>query len=107
MSARSAITSEPRGCPTPGACSCIAQWQPIETAPKGVNFLAYWPAFKLDGAGLLTTDRAGSGFIGVTSCAANGSIDESEALNATGDWMGDDWEYGDATHWMPLPGEPS
>jgi hypothetical protein len=86
----------------------MGEWQPIETAPDEKMVLVYWPAFKLDDDGNLTDEPHeddGSGLIGVS--AKIGSIfHEPEALNAVGDYFGDEWEYGDPTHWMPLPDPP-
>jgi hypothetical protein len=35
------------------------------------------------------------------------NVSEPTALNAVRDDLGDDWEYGLATHWMPLPMPPN
>lgn len=81
-------------------------WKTIETAPKKGYILVAWPAFKLDIDGNLTSRPAGKPFIGVARVCEDGSWDEPEAMNAVGDYYGDDFEYGDPTHWMPLPAPP-
>jgi len=81
------------------------QWQDISTAPENGEFLTFWPGFKLGADGNLTRIRKGKPFIGVAQ-RTHGVWDEPEALNAIGDYFGDDWEYGEPTHWMPLPTPP-
>ncbi len=84
----------------------MTKWRDISTAPQNGEFLAVWPALKLDDEGNITDKAAGHPpFIGV-AYATNGAIDGPDALNATGDYFGDDWEYGQATHWLPLPKPP-
>lgn len=85
----------------------MQEWQPIETAPNdGTEVLAYWPAVELDEEGELTDRKTGQGFIGVAAQTGGGWY-EPEALNAAGDFFGDDWSYApEPTHWMPLPKPP-
>jgi hypothetical protein len=81
------------------------EWQDISTAPENGEFLVYWPSFKLDANGNLTRRRKGKGFCGVAR-RENGVWDAPDVLNCCGDYYGDDWEYGEPMHWMPLPPAP-
>jgi len=91
-----------------GSTAPVAEtWKPIETAPQNGEFLALWPALKLDDDGNITDKPAKHApFIGVTY-STNGVIEDPDALNATGEHFGDDWEFGPATHWMPIPDAPA
>jgi len=83
------VTSEPPGCPTPGACSCTraAGWQPIGTAPKdGVVFCFWEPSAPM---GELDRHR----LFGMARCTG-------------GTWWhhpdDDDDGYCTPTYWMPV-----
>jgi len=85
----------------------FGEWRLIDTVPKNGEFLAIWPALKLDDDGNITDQPAGhQPFIGV-AYSTNGAIEGPDALNATGNYYGDEWEYGQLTHWMPLPQLPA
>ncbi|HET9819605.1 MAG TPA: hypothetical protein VFP92_10610 [Rhodanobacteraceae bacterium] len=85
----------------------MSEWQPIETAPKHGAFLAYWPAYWLTHDGNLSDDPTGDGYIGAAEMDGISNVSEPTALNAVRDDLGDEWEYGLATHWMPLPMPPN
>jgi len=80
-------------------------WQPIETAPGMTDVLVWWPLVQLDDDGDPTDEVTGGGAF-VSELQGNYWI-EPDALNATGDHMGDDETYADGpSHWMPLPAAP-
>lgn len=83
------------------------EWLPIETVPDDGEFLVYWPGYKLDENGDLTTIPTGNGLIGAAERLQGQWNGEPEALNAVGGYFGDDWEYGEPTHWMRLPEPPA
>lgn len=83
-------------------------WQLIDTAPRNIlRALLYWPAFKLDENGELTTELAGEGLVSLSYRTVNGGWEELDpTLEATGEFFGDNWEYGEPTHWHPMPDPP-
>lgn len=84
------------------------QWpdpQPIDSAPKKGDFLAFFPICELDDEGALS-ERIVGGHWFTTCKESNGAIAEPDCLNAIGGWAGDNEEYGDPTHWVPLPTAP-
>jgi hypothetical protein len=85
---------EPRGCPTPGACSCIpAQWRPIETAPRDGTVIDLWRVFHPSG----TDER----FCNCHWCEGEWRMRGGIAI----EW---DWDNESCvvTHWMPQPEPP-
>lgn len=86
------------------------RWQPIETCPANVlEALLFYPALKLSVSGNLTRRLAGPGLIARSSRASADSAwqEMDAALEATGSYFDDDWEYGEPTHWMSMPIGPS
>lgn len=85
-------------------------WQPIATAPTGekaVDVLVYWPALEIDEDGELTgkiADRPGH--IGV-SINRQGGWEPDNVVEANGSFFDDDFEFGEPSHWMPLPLAPA
>jgi hypothetical protein len=95
------------------AAQCVANyhrthgWQPIETAPRGVEVLLFEPAsdrYKSLGLSHKRSDHGGGIFTGIT--------DEHGFWSYS--FMGDkderDTYFGDSvnpTHWMPLPEPPT
>lgn len=82
------------------------EWQPIETAPKdGTRVLVSWPLRALDEDGFATGKLAGRETF--VSYISGGYWVDPEALNAVGEWFGDDDGFTDAPDlWMPLPPPP-
>lgn len=76
-------------------------WQPIETAPEGVNILLYWTEGELGVGGM----ECAMIFRGDPHSKSGLSFWTHGGPNA-----GSDWEPrgGEApTHWMPLPAPPN
>jgi len=72
-------------------------WQPIDTAPKGMNaVLLYWPYWTKEP------------IIGERDyrCADDGQITWFDSWH-TERWLGDDATDPGPTHWMPLPAPPA
>lgn len=70
----------------------FGEWQPIETAPKKDEFLAYDPV-----SGLMDVCYYESSFKRVSSCQSDGEYGPHY----------EDFNADRATHWMPLPPPPS
>lgn len=81
-------------------------WQPIASAPTTQEVLVYWPAMAIDDDGELTGEIADRpGHIGVSSNNLGGWEPDS-VVEANGSFFDDDFEFGEPTHWMPLPAAP-
>lgn len=88
--------SERKKWPAPSHDMIAAQRKP------GKEILAWFPKFKLNDDGDLTSEVVGGAW-GITSWQG-GSWNEPKFLSATGQWFGDEHEFGgDPTHWLPMP----
>lgn len=75
---------------------------PIAVAPQDRPILAWWPLVKLDDYGDPTDEVVGGQWL-VTEWNGGHWL-EPEALNAMGEFFGDDEEYAEApSHWRSLP----
>lgn len=69
------------------------EWQPIETAPRGVSVLCYWPAVRLK-------DVQHEAYIGQAWCRFGTWFKTRDGYGAPTS------EVNDPTHWTPLPNGP-
>jgi len=83
-------------------------WRDIESAPRdGTEILVYWPRVALDDDGNPTGEvLSEAGHISVSSNSFGG-WEPDNVVEANGHYFDDDFEFGDPTHWMPLPAPPT
>lgn len=85
------------------------RWKPIDTCPRELmRALLFWPAYRLDDDGQLTEELYGKGLVGIAHRTIPGHAWEEvePELAATGGYFGDDYEFGEPTHWRPVPNGP-
>lgn len=83
-------------------------WRPIDSAPIGELVQVYWPCMALNDDGELTgemLDREGHVSLSIRHSEKHG-WEPDNAIEANGDWFGDDFEFGEPTHWKPRPSRP-
>jgi hypothetical protein len=80
-------------------------WRPIETAPVNTEVLVWWPIVLTDDDGDPTAQEDG-GYCFVSELQGDYWL-EPDALNAIGDYFGDDRMYAETPKfWTPLPEPP-
>nr|WP_314430017.1 hypothetical protein [uncultured Brevundimonas sp.] len=97
-----APSREPEGGPVDG-------WRTIDSAPIGELVQVYWPCMALDDDGEPTgetLDREGHVSLSVRHSEQHG-WEPDNVVEANGDWFGDDFEFGQPTHWRPRPSRPA
>jgi len=83
-------------------------WRPIDSAPIGELVQVYWPCMALNEDGELTgemLDREGHVSLSIRHSEKHG-WEPDNVIEANGDWFGDDFEFGQPTHWKPRPSRP-
>jgi len=97
--------THPAPAPEGGA---VDGWRAIDSAPIGELVQVYWPCMALNDDGELTgemLDREGHVSLSFRHSEKHGWEPDS-VIEANGDWFGDDFEFGQPTHWKPRPSRP-
>lgn len=85
--------------------SLLPMWRPIAEVPREVTrAILFWPAFKLDDDGNLSTERiALHDLVAVGFRVGGQQWEGGPEVESTGEYFGDEWEYGDPTLFQLLP----
>lgn len=86
----------------------VDDWRTIDSAPIGEPVQVYWPCMALDDEGILngeTLDREGHVSLSIRHSQKH-CWEPDNVVEANGDWFGDDFEFGQPTHWRPRPSRP-